>query len=192
MLTDNVYVIGGITNAYADSTSPFKDSFNRFFSDNEYFTSVEIGLIKGQDKMFFDNTHLTFWHVDDSVQAGAIEGWGVAFSHVSYIDDKWMPFIRGGYADDGGSLLQKSVGAGFLYQKDPGADLLGLGVNWGEVNESSFSSGLDDQVTVEAFCRFQLTQQLAITPSLEYISNPGLNPEEANLWVLGLRMRLAL
>ncbi|MCP3687487.1 MAG: carbohydrate porin [Gammaproteobacteria bacterium] len=192
MLTDNVYVIGGITNAYADSTSPFKESFDRFFNDNEYFTSLEIGWTKGQDKIFLDNTHLTFWHVDDSIQAGAIEGWGVAFSHASYIDDKWMPFIRGGYADDGGSLLQKSVGAGFLYQKDPGADLLGLGVNWGEVNESSFSTGLDDQITVEAFYRFQLTQQIAITPSLEYISNPALNPEEDNLWVLGLRLRIAL
>lgn len=192
MITDNVYVIGGITNAYADSTSPFKDSFDSFFSDNEYFTTLEIGWTKGQDKIYFDNTHLTFWHVDDSVQAGAIEGWGVAFSHVSYINDKWMPFLRGGYADDGGSLLQKSVGVGFLYQKDPGADLLGIGLNWGEVNESSFASGLDDQVTFEAFYRFQLTQQIAITPSIEYIDSPALNPEHDNLWVVGLRARLAL
>lgn len=64
-----------------------------------------------------DNTHLTFWHVDDSVQFGAIEGWGVAFSHVSYIDDKWMPCIRDGYADDGGGLLQKTVGVDFFTRK---------------------------------------------------------------------------
>ncbi|RLA21200.1 MAG: porin [Gammaproteobacteria bacterium] len=192
MITDNLYIIGGITNAYADSASPFKDSFDRFFDDNEYFTSVEIGWTEGQDKIFLDNTHLTFWHVDDSVEAGAVEGWGVAFSHVSYLNDKWMPFLRGGYADDGGSLLQKSVSAGILYQKDPGANLFGMGLNWGEVNETSFSSGLDDQLTLETFFRFQLTQQIALTPSIEYIHNPALNPDDNSLWVFGLRARLAL
>ncbi|MGV6825632.1 MAG: carbohydrate porin [bacterium] len=192
MLTDQVYLVGGIVNAYADSTSPFKDSFDRFFSDNEYFTSLEIGWTKGQDQIYLENTHLTFWHVDDSIEAGAIEGWGVAFSHIDYINEKWMPFIRGGYADDGGSLLQKSVSIGFLYQAVPGADLLGMGVNWGEVNESSFAQGLDDQVTVEAFYRFQLTQQIAITPSIEYIDSPALNPQHDDLWVIGLRARLAL
>lgn len=103
-----------------------------------------------------------------------------------------MPFIRGGYADDGGTLLQKSLSLGFLYQAIPGADLLGVGVNWGEVNESSFGTGLDDQVTVEAFYRFQLTQQIAITPSVEYIDSPALNPQHDDLWVTGLRVRLAL
>jgi porin len=67
-----------------------------------------------------------------------------------------------------------------------------MGLNWGEVNETSFASGLDDQVTFETFYRFQLTQQLAITASLEYISNPALNPDTDNLWVIGVRVRLAL
>ena len=31
--------------------------------------------------------------------------------------------VRGGYADDGGSLLQKSISVGFLYQGIIGADL---------------------------------------------------------------------
>ena len=192
MLTNNIYVIGGIANAYSDPTSPFDDSFDRFFSDSEFFTSLEIGWTKGQEQIYLDNTHLTFWHVDESVDAGASDGWGVAFSHVDYINEKWMPFVRGGYADDGGTLLQKSFSLGFLYQAVPGADLLGVGVNWGEVNESSFDTGLDDQVTVEAFYRFQLTQQIAITPRIEYIDSPALNPEHDDLWVIGLRARLAL
>ena len=191
MLTENLYIIGNISNAYADSTDPFNRSFDRFFKENEYFTSIEIGWTKGQERIYQDNTHVTLWHVDDSVMAGAIEGWGVAFSHVQHINDQWMPFLRGGYAQDGGSLLQKSLGAGFLYQPNSKGEF-GLGLNWGEPNETTFAPELDDQFTLEAFYRFQLTQQLAITPSIEYIKNPALNPQENDLWVVGLRARFAL
>ncbi|RLA32515.1 MAG: porin [Gammaproteobacteria bacterium] len=192
MFGENWYAIGGITNAYADPTDPFDDSFDRFFGDSEHFKTVEVGWVPSQARIYQDNTHVTFWHVDDSVQAGAIQGWGVAFSFIRHIEDQWMPFLRGGYADDGGSLLQKSVSAGVMYQADPGSHLLGIGLNWGEPNESTFAPGLDDQITIEAFYRFHLTQQLAITPSIEYLNNPALNPAEDSIWVLGLRARLAL
>ena len=191
MLTENLYIIGNIYNAYADPTDPFNRSFDRFFKENEYFTSLEIGWTKGQERIYQDNTHVTLWHVDDSVMAGAIEGWGVAFSHVQHINDQWMPFLRGGYAQDGGSLLQKSVGVGVLYQPNTRGEL-GFGMNWGEPNETTFTTGLDDQYTMEAFYRFQLTQQFAITPSIEYIKNPALNPQENDIWVVGLRARFAL
>jgi porin len=192
MVTDNVYVIGGITNAFSDPTDPFDDSFDRLFNDSELFKSLEIGWTSSQQRIYQDNTHVTFWHVDDSIAAGAVEGWGAAFSHVRHLDDHWMPFIRGGYADDGGSLLQKSLSVGFLYQDQPGADLLGVGLNWGEPNESSFGSGLDDQYTAEVFYRIPVTQQIAITPSIEYIKDPALNPDNDSIWVGGLRVRVAL
>lgn len=192
MATNNVYVIGGLTNAYSDPTDPFDDSFDRFFSDGEFFTSLEIGWTSSQKRIYQDNTHVTLWHVDDSPDAGAIEGWGAAFSHIRHIDDHWMPFIRGGYAEDGGSLLEKSVSVGFLYQDKPGADLLGAGLNWGEPNESSFGPELDDQWTIEVFYRIPVTQQIAITPSIEYLNAPALNADEDDTWVAGLRVRLAL
>jgi porin len=42
------------------------------------------------------------------------------------------------------------------------------------------------------FYRFQLTEQLAITPDIQYLVDPALDPDEDNLWVFGLRARLAL
>jgi len=192
MLTDKLYVIGGLTNAYADSTDPINDSFDRFFNDNEYFATVELGWTPSQERIYLNNTHVTLWHVGNSPQAGAIRGWGLSFSHVQYVGGKWMPFVRGGYAEDGGSLLQKSISVGVLYQETPAKDLLGAGLNWGQPNESSFGPGLDDQLTLEVFYRFQITQQFALTPNVQYLKNPALNPGEDSLWVFGLRARLAL
>lgn len=135
MITDNLYAIGGITNAYADPTSPFENSVERFFSDGEHFKTLEIGWTTSQERIYLDNTHVTFWHVDDSLKAGAVEGWGIAFSHVRYLGGKWLPFLRGGYTEDGGSLLQKSLSGGLLYQSEPGRDLFGLGLNWGNLTK---------------------------------------------------------
>jgi porin len=51
---------------------------------------------------------------------------------------------------------------------------------------------LDDQYTAELFYRLQLTYNLAITPDVQLIIDPALNPDENRTWVFGLRARLAL
>ena len=192
MLTDKLYLIAGLANAFSDPTDPFDGSVNRFFSDGEHLATVELGRTASQDRIYQDNTHLTFWHVDDSVEAGAIQGWGIAFSHVRQLGERWTGFLRGGIADDGGSLLEKSVSLGFLYQPASKGDQLGVALNWGEPNESSFGPRLDDQLTVEAFYRLQITPELALTPKFEFIKDPALNSENDSLWVIGIRTRLAL
>jgi len=65
-------------------------------------------------------------------------------------------------------------------------------VNWGEANENSFGAGLKDQYVIETYYRYQLTQQLAITPDVQLLIDPAQNPNHDRLWVLGLRARLAL
>ena len=106
-----------------------------------------------------------------------------------------MPFVRAGFANDGGSLLENSVSAGIGYQPKRGeagpGDLLGVAVNWGQPNETVFGSGLDDQYTAELFYRIQLTKQIAITPDVQLLFNPALNPDEDMITVVGLRTRIA-
>jgi porin len=67
-------------------------------------------------------------------------------------------------------------------------DALGLGASWGSPSQP----GLRDQYTLELFYPFQLAQNLAITPSVQLLIDPALNPDRSTLWVLGLRARLTL
>jgi len=100
MVTDNMYMIAGITDTNGDPGDPF-EGFDNFFSDNEYFTSFEIGWTSSHQRIIFDNTHVTVWHKDRQVAAGVNSGWGAAFSYSRYLNDNFMPFVRGAFADDG-------------------------------------------------------------------------------------------
>ena len=191
MITDQVFLIGGITDRNADPTQPF-DGFETFFKDNEYFKSIELGWTPSQDRIYLDNLHITYWHADERAEAAEAKGWGVNVSFTRYLAQKWLPFVRAGYAEDGGSLMQKSVSVGTGYQPIPKGDLIGIGFNWGEPNEDTFGPDLRDQYTVELFYRWQLTPRLAVTPDIQWIRNPALNPEEDQIWILGVRVRLAL
>lgn len=190
MMTDNIYFVAGITDTNGDPSDPFK-GFNNFFSDNEYFTSVEIGWTSSHERIIFDNTHVTLWHKDKQVAAGASSGWGAAFSYSRYLGDNFMPFVRGAYADDGGSLLQKSISVGVGYQTEAFSGLLGLGLNWGEPNEDTFSPGLKDQYAIEAFYRVPVGNNVAVTVDTQLIKDPALNPDESTIWMFNVRARFA-
>jgi porin len=193
MLTDNVYAIAGLTDANADPTEPF-EGFDSFFSDNDYFTSLEFGWTTSQERLIFDNVHATFWHTDGSSKFGVPNGWGVAASATWWINDQWLPFLRGGWAEDGGSLLQASISTGLGWQPipGPGRDVVGFGLNWGRPNEDTFGPDLDDQFAAELFYRVNLGRNLALTPDVQVIVNPALNPDQDAIGVFGVRARLAL
>ena len=107
-----------------------------------------------------------------------------------------MPFIRIGDSDGGGgALLQKMVSAGLgIYDWDS-KELFGFGLSWAEASEDpvgGFGANLDPQYTGEIFYRFQLSNNFAITPDLQYIKDPVLNSNDSSIWIAGIRARLAL
>ncbi len=191
MISKSLFLIGGLVDRNADPTDPF-DGFETFFDDNEYFKSIELGWTPSQDRIYLDNVHVTLWQADERMEAGEASGWGVNFSFTRFLAKKWLPFIRAGYAKDGGSLMQKSVSVGLGYQPVAGADVLGVGFNWGEPNEDTFGTGRRDQYTTEIFYRWQLSPQLAITPDFQLLVHPALDTKEDKAWVFGIRARLAL
>jgi porin len=44
---------------------------------------------------------------------------------------------------------------------------------------------------MEVYFRLQVTKELAITPDVQLLIDPALNPDEDSVWVYGLRARLA-
>ena len=194
-ITDTTYLIAGFEDMRSDPNDPFK-GFETFVSDHEYFKHIELGWAASQDAYDLDNWHLTLWHSDERDEEGVENGWGavVSFSHT--VGNHWLLFARAGYAEGGGSLLQTSVSAGAGYT--PGGlqvlgsgSQLGFGFNWGRPNEAVFGSGLDDQYALEMYYRIQVTKELAITPSVQLLIHPALNPQEDTTWVGGARMRFA-
>ena len=67
-------------------------------------------------------------------------------------------------------------------------DVSGIGISFGKPADGT----LRDQFTSEAFYRFQLTQFLAVTPDVQLIGNPALDPSQKVLALFGIRLRAAL
>ena len=190
MATENFYILGGIADANGDPTDP-GNSINSFFSQAEFFTHIEVGWIASWERRFTDNIHLTAWHVDEREQAQVPNGWGVAFSFSRLFADKWEPFFRAGYAEDGGALWERSVSVGLGYHTRKESDVLGFGFNWSRPSSETFGPGLDDQYTAEIFYRFQLLKILTITPDVQLVFNPALNPDKDMIAIFGIRGRIS-
>ncbi len=158
------------------------------FDLDELYTTAEIGWSPARDQRYFQNLHLTAWHADAKENGGSEESDGVTIGANWTFDKTWMVFAKAGWSDGAAPLLNGSVTLGGLYYFAHRSDLIGLAANWGDPADDS----LDDQYTGELFYRFQLAQNFAITPSVQLLVDPALNPDEDQIWIFSLRARLTL
>jgi len=100
--------------------------------------------------------------------------------------DKWRPFLRAGYADGGGRPLDRSVSIGTGYDARGGKDLAGIGLNWARAPDNS-----RDQFTMEAFYRYDVNDFLQISPTVQYVANPANDAGTDDIFLMGLRVRVA-
>ena len=100
-----------------------------------------------------------------------------------------MAFVRGGKGDgaEANRLLEKNVTVGLIARFFK-SDLFGVGFNTGEPTGPVTTN----QQVSELFYRVQFSQNLALTPSIQYLKNPANNPNEDSIWVAGIRARLTL
>jgi porin len=184
MLTDRLYAQGGFTDA---NGQPTLAGFDTFFDVGEYFSYAELGITSSQDRIYLDNVHVTLWHTDARETAMVPEGRGVAFTAQKFVCDRWLPFFRFGYSDGDAALMETTFSTGVGLRR-PNNDVAGIGVSWGRPS----SGPVESQFTSEAFYRFQLTQFLALTPDVQLIVDPALNPGQDVVAFFGLRLRAAL
>ena len=190
MLTDSLYLLGGLADANGDPSEP-GDSIDSFFNDREYFKHIEFGWVPASGDHFKNNIHITLWQADERKQAQVAEGTGAALSFNKEINERWLPFLRLGYSDSGGgAFLDRSLSAGFGYFPAKRSDTFFFGVNWGRPSDKIYGPDPDNQFTSEMFYRFQLFQHMTVTPDIQYLKNPVLYPEKTTVWIVGLRARL--
>lgn len=197
MITDNYYVVAGIAdaNGYSDMEDTFR-GFDTLFNEHDFFTSVELGWTSSQEAIYFDNFHLTYWHLDPTenpdgtARHGSKTSSGLNFSASYVLDDHFMPFFRAGHSFEGDASLFKTsvtVGVG-VFGVGKETNNLGIAFNWSEINEEMF--GIDNaQMVGELFYNMQFGDHIQITPDLQIIIDPEFSSENVAV-VFGLRGRI--
>jgi len=184
-VNDHWYASIGATDANADAHDPLK-GFDTLLNKGEFFSSLEVGYVPRKEALFFDNTHITLWHMDAHGQTP--KGWGVSASWTQTLDKQTFAFVRGGWSDGGGALLKRSVSIGGAYLTAE-KNVIGFGLNAGDPNDESFPGATRTQYTTELFYRWQVNTHLQITPSLQYFYHPALDTTINDTLLLGLRLR---
>ena len=181
-ITSQVYVLGGFSDANSDPHHP--EDFLSSFAEGEYFKHLEFGLVGSWLTRTTHNAHVLLWQVDDRKEAGVDGGWGATFSWSTELENGIVPFLRGGYSDSGGTLVDRTISAGFGYTIGERDSFFGFGVNWGRAPD-----GERDQYQFESYYRTYIVRGLSVVPSVQYILNPAYEPDESDLWLLALRLR---
>ena len=187
----NVYFRLGAHDANADVE---KSGFDTY--EGEVFTIFEVGFDPGfmprePERPPFGDVHVALWRQDERDDAGVDEGWGVGVSAMQRFG-RWTPFMRYGYADGGAkgqAPVKHMVNVGLAIDGVFGQanDRIGVGFTWSDPADSA----LDEQSTIDAFYRVQVTPEIAVSPTLQAIFDPVRNPDKSVIFVLGIRTRLA-
>jgi porin len=191
--SDQIYSMAGFTDVYGDlfEDNQFIHMGDNFF-DGNFFKSIEVGYVPSMAERYFRKISITYWHTDSYKSAGGSDissGEGLAISAHWFFKDRFVPYARFAFSNGNGenALYKKDIqiGHGLRFRSH---DILGIGLSWAETNIPDAKN----QITMEIFYRFNLTAHFEITPDLQYIVNPTLNPGKNSLTYFGFRGRITL
>ncbi|MCF7494896.1 carbohydrate porin [Vibrio sp. L5-1] len=173
-LTDKIYGSASILDAKGNASN-LGQGVEDLFDSKATWKSLEIGYTPSKEALFIDNAHVTVWQ-RDAVENDK-EGYGVNVSLSGLIDNQWLPFLRAGWAEDGGAMYDASVSVGFGYiPVNRNQDMMGLAFNWASPMASTFGDiELDDQYTAELYYRAQVTPWLQLSPSVQVLNHTAIN-----------------
>ena len=208
--TDNWYLSLGAADAQADKR---ETGFNTTFHDQDYFVYMaETGITPQLDSAngpLQGAYRVGVWY-DPNPKANSDESKTYRDDTGLYVSCDQMlakenndpddtqgigAFFRYGYAPSLKNDMTNFFSAGFQYQglfcgRDD--DVLGLGFAHGSFSDSADSTYTNDYESVaELYYSAQVTPWLNVSPSIQYVSNPGGTEPVDDAVVLGLRARIA-
>lgn len=173
----------------AGAGADFADSVdNRLFIGQIEYSGKTFGSLAGAYRLYgwSNNSALKL----DGVTEERHDGWGISLDqqvvgHVTL-------FSRLGFSTRGEVAFDRAytLGAQFdggLWGRDN--DRIGLAVGWLKASDESGLTGTE--TPVELYYAWQLNDQVQLTPSLQWIGEPGGVPGAEAVTVLGLRAKLA-
>ncbi|TLU64830.1 carbohydrate porin [Thalassotalea litorea] len=183
-VNDQIYMLATINDANGTVT----DNLEFLSGGSEFFTAAEVGWSPASELRFNRQINLSIWHADQRDGVTFDDSHGVAISASWLFDDVWMPIMRLGWSEGEAPIYNRTATVGLIYRPPIRSDEFGMAVNWGR----PAVDGLTDQITTEVFYKLQFSQNLAITPSLQYLRDPALHPTQDAVTIFGLRFRLTL
>ena len=174
------YVLGMVMDANGQYDSLSFDTLG----DGEYFTAVEFGWTEMDQSgllYLFNNFHVGLWHSDKGGKGATMTG------SYTFSEQRLGVFARLGWASSDAATLYKDYAAAGITKSIYRDSMIGLGMSWGKPQGSDSS-----QVATEIFYKWQLSQNLALTPSVQFLNNPAANDVDSSVSVFSLRLRLTL
>ena len=206
--SDCCYVAAGAADAQADAREA---GFNTTFNGQDYFFYIlEAGLapqIPSAKGPLQGTYRVGVWYDPQSkdLLAGGGSKQDDVGVYVSVGQILWREnddqedgqglgaFARYGLADDKVNAVQYFWSAGCQYQgliSSREEDVLGLAVAQGRLsNEASASAGRE--MAIEVYYNAQVTPWLSITPSFQYVTDPGGDGSTDDATVLAVRVQMA-
>ena len=199
--TGGLYVLGGV---YSANSSDTGTTIDEVFDTGELFYQLEVGWsalartgvpVQARGPMDSNNIHLTGWYKDaqpdQSNPTLQPQARGLAFNANYDHRRQHDVVLPGGHLRRLGQRPRHVGRASAGGRASSISDLLGIGLGWVRPNDEVVQEPFQrEQVNAEAFYRFHITPNLAITPDLQYIKDPSLNPGVDDLWVASLRARI--
>ncbi|MBA7629417.1 Porin B [subsurface metagenome] len=208
-LTDSWYVMGGIADAEADGR---ETGFNTTFDGDDYFLYIfetavtpQLDSAKGPLQGAY---RVGFWadprpkaHSDTTNTYRNDVGFYLSFDQMLAKENSdpedsqgLGTFFRYGYADSRKNDLTNFWSVGFQYQgllEGRDDDVLGVGFAQGIFSDKASTTYTNDYESVlELYYSVQVTPRLSLTPSIQYVTNPGGDRTTSDAIVLGVRLQM--
>ena len=200
------YVSGGVGDAQADGrTTGFNTAFH---GEDDYFSVFETGVVPHFDSSkgsLIGAYRLGVWYDPQEKESfkGDIKrddngfyfsGDQLVWKENSDTEDQQGlgVFARYGWADENVNLVKQFYSGGLSYTglfEGRDDDVAAAGVALGRLSDEA-DSGDDQEVVYETFYNAQITKFLYVTPSLQYIQNPGGDDSIDDAVVIALRAQI--
>lgn len=163
------------------------ESFGNLLRREDWFSA---GQIAWNPQIFSEGSSLLqamYWYGRAAPDAQTPDGEGVSLVAQHRTPQDTTVFARYAYSASTATIAQHmaSTGVGLTPFDQRDDDIFGLAFAYGRPSVRS----LRDQYVLESFYRIQLTSEIQLTPDIQFIFNPSLNPSEDLIVVVGGRAR---